>query len=68
MKKLTNQQKRQILSNSNKIGTMVSFGNYEGKILSITKCMFSEVFLTLSYNTPNGNKITSISTDLVNLV
>jgi hypothetical protein len=66
MKNLTNQQKKQILSSSNKIGTMVSFGNYEGKILSITQTVFNEIFLTLSYNTSNGLKITELSTDLVN--
>jgi hypothetical protein len=65
MKNLTNKQKKQILSSSNKIGTMVSFGNYEGKIVSITQTVFNEVFLTISYSTPNGLKTTELNTDLV---
>ncbi len=68
MKTLTNKQKRQILSSSNKIGTMVSFGNYNGKIVSINQTVFNEVFLTISYNTLEGLKTTELSTDLVNVI
>ena len=67
MKNLTKQQKKQILSSSNKIGTMVSFGNHEGKIVGIKKA-FNDVILVLSYNTLNGSKITELSTDNVNVI
>ena len=68
MKKLSKNQKRMILKNSNKIGTIVFFGSYEGKILSITQTIFDEVFLTLSYNTTTGIKTTILSTDNVNII
>lgn len=67
MRNLTNNQKKIILKNSNRIGTTVFFGNHEAKILSITQEMFNEVFLKLSYNTPNGIQITELNTDLVSI-
>jgi hypothetical protein len=68
MKNLTNQQKRQILASSNKIGTMVSFGNHEAKILLITQTVFNEIFLKLSYNSSNGLQTIELNSDLINII